>query len=154
MDATSITFDVAGDPIPQPRARFANGRTYTPTKNGIGLYKRAIGLAATVRARFAKWDRTEGPVGIDIEAIFARPPSHFTKSGELRAGAPGYPGRRSGDNDNLEKGVWDAITVAGTVWADDSQIVENRCRKRYAARGENARTIVTVWRLADAAPPS
>jgi Holliday junction resolvase RusA-like endonuclease len=146
MDATSITFEIPGEPIPQPRARWANGHTYTPSKNGINVYKRAVALAATARAKFHKWDRTEGPVAIDIEAVFQRPPSHLTKGGELRAGAPGYPGRRSGDNDNIEKGVWDAITVCGAIWTDDSQIVDNRCRKRYAARGEPSRTVVTIRR--------
>jgi Holliday junction resolvase RusA-like endonuclease len=40
--------------------------------------------------------------------------------------------RPRGDTDNLEKGVWDAITSAGHWWADDDQIVENRTTKRWA----------------------
>lgn len=149
MDATTITFTLDGPPIPQPRPRFANGRTYTPTGNGIGVYKQAIQLRAAMEAKRRGWEATDGPHAVDIEAVFARPPSHLTKAGELRAGSPSYPGHRNGDWDNLAKGVQDAITNSGAIWIDDSQVVDGRCRKRYAARGELERTIVTVRRLAD-----
>jgi Holliday junction resolvase RusA-like endonuclease len=59
---------------------------------------------------------------------------------------PSYPGKRNGDNDDVEKGTWDAITSCGAVWCDDSQIVANSFRKRYAAHGETARTIITIRR--------
>jgi Holliday junction resolvase RusA-like endonuclease len=154
MDATSITFSLDGPPIPQPRARSTRGgRMYTPTKNGIGIYNQAIQLRAAMEAKRRGWQATDGPHAIDIEAIFERPPSHLTKAGELRAGSPGYPGHRNGDWDNLAKGVQDAITNTGAIWHDDSQVVEGRCRKRYASRGELARTVVTITRLPDA-PPS
>lgn len=146
MDA--ITFSIPGDAIPQPRARSTRGgRMYTPTKNGIGVFKHAVGLMARATATGAGWVRSDTPHEIDIEAVFARPASHVLASGGLRNGAPRFPGRRSGDNDNLEKGVWDAITNCGAVWGDDSQIVANRMRKRYAEAGELARTIVTIRRL-------
>lgn len=150
MDATSITFSLDGPPIPQPRPRFANGRTYTPTKNGIGVFKQAIQLRAAMEAKLRRWEATDAPHAIDIEAVFERPPSHLTKAGELRAGSPGYPGHRNGDWDNLAKGVQDAITNSGAIWRDDSQVVDGRCRKRYARPGEIARTVVTIRRLADA----
>lgn len=147
MDATSITFEIPGDAIPQPRARFANGRTYTPQKNGIGVFRQAVALAATLRARLAGWELSDGPHEIDVLAVFRRPPSHFLKSGELRAGCPTFPGHRNGDWDNLAKGVADAITSSGSVWRNDSQVVDGRGRKRYANPGENARTVVTIRRL-------
>lgn len=147
MDATSITFEIPGDAIPQPRARFANGRTYTPQKNGIGVFKQAVALAATLRARLAGWELSDAPHEIDVQAVFQRPKSHLTASGELRAGSPAYPGHRNGDWDNLAKGVADAITSSGAVWRDDSQVVDGRGRKRYAGPGENPRTIVTIRRL-------
>ena len=146
MDA--ITFEIPGDAIPQPRARSTRGgRMYTPTKNGIGTFKQAIGLMARSSAAGAGWSRSDAPHEIDIEAVFARPPSHVLASGGLRKGAPRFPGHRSGDNDNLEKGIWDAITKCGAVWGDDSQIVANQMRKRYAETGELARTVITIRRL-------
>lgn len=143
----AITFEVPGPPVPQPRARATRtGRMYTPTRNGIGVFKDAICLVATSVAKRAGWTWSDAPHEIDIVAIFPRPPSHVTKSGELRAGVPSYPGKRNGDNDNIEKGVWDAITSCGAIWCDDSQIVANSMRKRYAANGEVARTIITIRR--------
>jgi Holliday junction resolvase RusA-like endonuclease len=150
MDATSITFSLDGPPIPQPRARSTRGgRMYTPTKNGIGIYKQALQIRASLEAKRRGWEATAGPCAIDIEAVFARPPSHLTKGGELRAGSPGYPGHRNGDWDNLAKGVQDAITASGAIWHDDSQVVDGRCRKRYAVGGELERTVVTIRRLTD-----
>jgi Holliday junction resolvase RusA-like endonuclease len=55
MDATQITFEIAGDPIPQPRARFANGRAYTPDRRGLKVYKQAIALSCMAAARRAGW---------------------------------------------------------------------------------------------------
>ena len=152
MDATTITFEVLGPPVPQPRARWANGHTYTPTKNGINILKAAVALQAAAVARRAGWQAGDGPHAIDIECVFERPPSHVMRSGELRAGSPSFPGMRAGDWDNLAKGVQDAITTSRAVWHDDTQVVDGRCRKRYAARGELARTVVTITRLPDAAP--
>jgi Holliday junction resolvase RusA-like endonuclease len=143
MDA--ITFEIPGDPIPQPRPRWANGRTYTPTKNGIATYKAAITLRATFEARQRGWEVSKGPHEIDVEAVFVRPPSHLAKGGGLRSTAPAFPGQNCGDNDNIEKAVWDAITKSGMVWVDDTQVVANACRKRYGSR---ARTVITIRRPA------
>lgn len=149
MDATTdtITFQVPGNAVPQPRARSTRtGRMYTPTRNGIDVFKQAISLSAALEAKRRGWRATDGPHEIHVEAVFERPPSHRTKAGELRAGVPAFPGRRAGDNDNIEKGVWDAITNSGAIWLDDCQIVGNGCRKRYAVAGEQPRTVITIRR--------
>lgn len=146
MDA--ITFTVPGPPVPQPRPKISTwggrGRAYVEARHPIHAYRQAIVLAATVAAR-GGWTKADGPVVLEVEAILARPPSHLTKTGEPRASAPAYPPRC--DWDNLGKGVADAITDSGSVWLDDDQVVDGRVRKRYAASGEQARTVVTVRRL-------
>jgi Holliday junction resolvase RusA-like endonuclease len=150
MDAPDeITVEIPGDPIPQPRLRFNfhSGQAYTPTKNGIALLKQAIAIRVGLEAKRRRWATTKGPHGIHVEAVFARPKSHIGRDGEPKPAAAAFPGKNCGDNDNIEKGVWDAVTACGAVWADDSQIVENSCRKRYAARGEPARTIIQIRRL-------
>jgi Holliday junction resolvase RusA-like endonuclease len=76
-----------------------------------------------------------------VEFIFARPPSHWTKSG-LAASAPAIPPKC--DWDNLGKAVSDAITDSGVIWGDDDQVVDATVRKRYAARREQARTIIRI----------
>ena len=146
MDA--ITFEVPGPAIPQPRARSTRvGRMYTPDTNGIGAFKQAVALMAKSTAAAAGWRASDYPHEIAVECVFARPDSHLTKGGELRAGKPSYPGHRNGDWDNLAKGVQDAITKTAAIWLDDSQVVDGRCRKRYATAGEASRTIITVRRL-------
>lgn len=141
-----IKLTVPGEPVPQPRHRVSTwggrGRAYIPAKHPINAYKQAIQLVA--RSRISR--PLSGWLVVDIQVVFGRPPSHLTKSG-LAKSAPAYPGG-IGDWDNLGKGVCDALQ--GIAYDNDSTIVDGRCRKRYAARGEEPRTIITV-RLADAA---
>lgn len=145
MDATSITFEIPGQPVPQPRARMTRrGHAYTPD-NGIVAYKAAAILAARVAA--AGRTPSGAAHAIDLEFVIDRPPSHRRKDGSLTAKAPPWPPKRSGDWDNLAKGVCDAITDCGAVWLDDDQVVDSRVRKRYAEAGELPRTLVTVRRL-------
>jgi Holliday junction resolvase RusA-like endonuclease len=150
MDATSITFEIPGDPIPQPRARFNrySGNAYTPDRGGLGAYKAAISLASAMQARYAGWNQSAGPHHIEIHAVFARPKSHFARDGSVKASAPTFPGKNCGDADNLDKAVYDAITVGRGVWNDDSQIVSWGGSKRYARPGEAARVQVVIRRLA------
>jgi Holliday junction resolvase RusA-like endonuclease len=89
--------------------------------------------------------RIDGPVGLAIECVFGRPPSHVTKGGRLAKGAPAIPPKC--DWDNLGKGVCDAITDSGAIWLDDELVVDGRVVKRYAGPGEAPVTKVTIWRL-------
>lgn len=137
----AIVLEVPGQPVPQPRPRVSTwggmGRAYTPAKHGIHAYRQAIKLVANGK-------RIEGPVVLDVVAVFARPPSHWNKNG-LKADAPLWP---RADGDNVLKGVADALTDAG-VWDDDDQVVDWRIRKRFAARGEPGRTIIRITEDAD-----
>lgn len=119
---------------------------YTPD-GPIVPYKAAICLLAAAEARRCRWTLTDGPIGMSIEWVFARPPSHLTARGELRQTAPTFPGLRCGDVDNLEKGVLDAITRCGVVWQDDTQVVKVDKEKRFCGPGEAARTTVVITRL-------
>lgn len=145
MDA--LTFTIPGPPVPQPRPKISTwggrGRAYVEKGHAIHAYRQAVELAAQLAAR-GGWQATEGPVVLEVEAVFARPPSHLTKTGEPRSTAPAFPPRC--DWDNLGKGVSDAIKTSGAVFVDDDQVVDGRVRKRYAAKGEPARTVVTVRR--------
>lgn len=147
MDAPdTLTVEIAGDPIPQPRARAArNGHWYTPTKNGIRVFKQAIAIRVGLEAKRRGWTASAGPFGFHAEFVFARAASHWTKAGTLTAKAPGFPGMNCGDWDNLAKGAQDAIK--GIVWHDDTQVVDGRGSKRYAARSELPRTIIHIRRL-------
>jgi Holliday junction resolvase RusA-like endonuclease len=138
-----IVLTIPGQPVPQPRPRISTrggiGRAYVPSDHPIHVYRQAVELLA--RGLGTKPDNCDYEVV--IEAVFARPPSHWTKSG-LASKAPRRP---APDWDNVAKGVQDAITNAGTIWYDDDQVVDGRCRKRYAERGEASRTVITIRRL-------
>jgi len=133
--------NVPGQPVPQPRPRFSSrggfSRAYTPTKHPINRYRRAVSDAAVALPRRVV---LTGPAAVVIHAIFARPASHLRKGSELKKGAPLYPPRC--DWDNLGKGVCDALT--GLTWVDDDQVVDGRVTKRYAAPGEEARTLILI----------
>ena len=143
-----FTVEIPGDAVPQPRARSTRGgRMYTPD-NGIVAFKQAVGLLVKAEAARRRISRDDSSAFvIEVVCVFGRPHSHLTTSGELRSTAPAWPGLRCGDWDNLAKGVADAITKTGAVWHDDDQVVDGRCRKRYAERGEESRTVITIRRL-------
>jgi Holliday junction resolvase RusA-like endonuclease len=133
-----IVLEVPGQPVPQPRPRVSTrggfGRAYTPTTHPIHVYRQAIKLVA-----MASGKKIAGPTALVVDAVFQRPQSHWRKH-DLKPDAPPWP---NADGDNVLKGVADALTDAG-VWGDDDQVVFWSIRKRYAARDEQARTIITI----------
>lgn len=150
MDAVELTFEIPGPPVPQPRARWArSGHAYTPD-NGIKAYKAAIGISAALEGKRRRLAATRDAHELEVEFVFQRPPSHWTKAGGLTSSAPGFPPKRCGDFDNLAKAVADAITESGAIWVDDDQVVQAIVRKRYGSRRELPRTVITIRRLAHA----
>lgn len=139
----AITLTVPGQPVPQPRARITtrggHGHAYTEKKHPIHGYRQAIELVA--RSSGKKMPRV--PSAISILAVFERPKSHWRKH-DLSPKAPLWP---NADGDNIQKGVCDALTDAG-LWLDDDQVVDWHCNKRFAARGEQPRTVITVSEFA------
>lgn len=132
-----ITFEIPGQPVPQPRPRVSTrggfGRAYTPKGHAIHAYRQAITLVAKGQRKVA------GAVELEVEAVFARPPSHWRKH-DLRPDAPPWP---RADGDNLLKGIADAVTDSG-LWDDDDAVVFWSIRKRWAARNESARTLIRI----------
>lgn len=127
----AITFSVPGNPVPQPRARVTKkGWAYTPADHPIHAYRKALQLAAIDAGLRA----TPGTVDVVIDAVFARPQSHLTKTG-VRKGARPAP---VPDVDNLAKSVLDAI---GPIIGNDSQVRRLLIEKTY---GTEARTTVRI----------
>ena len=134
MDA--ISFEVPGDPVPQPRARISTrggfGRAYTPANHKIHAYRAAIAAAA----RKAGATPTEAsPLTLIVDLVFARPKSHFRKSG-LREDAPRLP---RADCSNCLKGIEDALN--GIAWVDDTQVGRVVVEKTWGTEG---RTTVRI----------
>jgi Holliday junction resolvase RusA-like endonuclease len=131
-----ITFTVAGDPVPQPRARITTrgkfAHAYTPKAHPINDYRHAISQAAIAAGATPT---THEPITLIIDLVFKRPESHYTKKG-LRPNAPLLP---RPDVSNCQKGIEDALN--GIAWVDDKQVGKAIVEKSY---GDEARTTVRV----------
>lgn len=132
-----IVLEVPGQPVPQPRARVSTrggfARAYTPSKHPIHVYRQAIVLLA----KASQVKQIDGLAFLHVDAVFARPGSHWRKH-DLKPSAPLAP---VGDGDNIIKGIADALTDAG-AWPNDKLIVDWRILKRFGARNEQARTTI------------
>lgn len=133
---TRVTFSVPGDPVPQPRARVSTrggtARAYTPAAHPIHAYRQAIAAAA----REAGATPTDAaPITLIVDLVFARPKSHFLKSG-LKSSAPRLP---RPDCSNCLKGIEDALN--GVAWVDDTQVGRVVVEKSY---GDEPRTVVRI----------
>jgi len=121
-----ICMTVLGEPVAQKRHR-----TVTRGRDGRPLpfaheYDPSAGdkadLAALAQLK-APAKLLEGPLQLEIVAVFGRPKSHYRTgkhAGELKPNATLFHTTRP-DHDNVTKLVCDALT--GVWWTDDSRIV-------------------------------
>lgn len=133
------SFFLPVEPFAAQRTRCAcRGRF--PTVYNAGPYKEWLKQAVASLKEIAAIEDfravRESPVTIDVEVIQSRPKT-------TKLAAPKW------DNDNAEKGLWDAITKSKGWWKDDKQIVENRTRKRWAKEGESPGYAVTITFLGE-----
>jgi Holliday junction resolvase RusA-like endonuclease len=119
-----VSFTVPGDPVTWKRAKRGQGRSYTDPKDAAHREKiRAFARQAGIRQPL------RGAVRLDVYV--------FTRFDPLD--------RRSGDRDNHEKAIKDALT--GIAFVDDIQVVDGRTRK---ARDEgDPRTEIEIAEIAD-----
>lgn len=116
----SHEFEWKGNPLPQPRPRFARvGKwvsTYYPSKHR--KYKEAI-AKAFLDSRLPCIDK--GPISVEIVFTLPRPKS-VKQAVKLHDKRP--------DIDNYAKAVLDALN--GLAWKDDGQIASLKLCKEYA----------------------
>jgi Holliday junction resolvase RusA-like endonuclease len=129
-----VTFEIAGDPVPQPRPRVSTAggfaRAYVPKGHPVHAYRQAVALAA----RAAGLRDEARPVSVVIDAVFGRPKSHLNKSG-VKASAPQLP---RPDVDNIGKAVLDSLQ---DVMGDDTMVSRLVVEKSWGTEG---RTTVRV----------
>lgn len=123
----SIRITVPGTPQGKGRARFGNGRTYTPAKTVA--YEGLIALAA--EQAMGKLERLEGPVFLTITATFDIPKSRAKKIGAAMTNGVAWHTAKP-DGDNILKAVGDGLN--GIVWKDDSQVAFSKCMKMYGEK--------------------
>jgi Holliday junction resolvase RusA-like endonuclease len=115
-----ISFTVPGLPQGKGRARFGNGRTYTPAKTVA--YEGLIALAGE-KAMDGRGP-LEGPVYVTVTAFFPIPASWPKRK---KAEARWHTGKPDGDN--ILKAAGDGLN--GIVWKDDSQVAFSKVIKQY-----------------------
>jgi Holliday junction resolvase RusA-like endonuclease len=126
----TLTFTIEGDPVPQPRARISTrggfGRAYTPGDHPIHAYRAAVAAAAR-EAGATPSDQV--PITLIVDLVFARPKSHYRKSG-LKPDAPKLP---RADCSNVLKGIEDSLN--GVAWVDDTQVGKVIVEKSFGSEG-------------------
>jgi Holliday junction resolvase RusA-like endonuclease len=123
-----IRFYVPGLPQGKGRARFSTrggfARAFTPLKTV--LYESLIAVAG--QEAMDERPLIEGPIYLNITAVFPVPPS-WTKrrKSEVASGAAWHTSKPDGDN--IAKAVGDALN--GVAWKDDSQVALCKVLKIY-----------------------
>jgi Holliday junction resolvase RusA-like endonuclease len=98
---------------------------------------------AQVAAQAWGGELLDGPLVVHFDFYAPRPRAHFgtgRNAGTVKSSAPARPTTRP-DVLKLARAVEDALT--GTVWRDDSQIVEERLSKHYG----KSRVEIKVWAM-------
>lgn len=119
-----IVFTVPGLPQGKGRARFGNGRTYTPAKTVA--YEGLIALAG--QQAMNGRGLLEKPVYLTVNAFFPIPASWSKKRKDAAASSLAWHSSKP-DGDNILKAVGDGLN--GIVWKDDSQIAFSKVTKQY-----------------------
>jgi Holliday junction resolvase RusA-like endonuclease len=121
-----LHFIVPGVPQGKGRARFGNGRAYTPAKTVA--YEGLIALAG--QQAMEGRDLLTGPVYMVVNAFFPIPKSWSKKKRhEAQTTLAWHTGKPDGDN--ILKAVGDGLN--GVVFKDDSQIAFAKVTKQYDA---------------------
>ena len=127
----SVTFTVPGKPCAKQSVRFTlAGRRYQP--KDVVEYRSRIAIFAR-----QAWphDPLEGPVEVEVVALFLKPASWLKRKREAT-----YLHGQKPDFDNLSKAMADGIK--GILIRDDAQICDARISKRWSDQREELQITV------------
>lgn len=148
-----VTFRVHGIPIQQgsKNAYPSKGRrkvnVVESKHHELQAWRRIIAAAWSKAGRV----HVAGPVAVTLRFFMPRPKSHFgtgRNAGKVKPSAPYYAAVKP-DIDKLERGVLDALTIAGAI-EDDARVVSLDSQKPYANTDEQVGVIITIASMADA----
>ncbi len=148
----AIRLEVLGRPAPKGSSRamlIAGFARNVPSgsnvnRNNLKSWDQAVRLAANEVAA-----GRPGPIFVDVPIrltiIFklARPMGHWAKRGGLKPSAPRWPATKP-DFDKLTRATADSLK--GTIYDDDSRIVQAEISKIYASPGTEG-AIITIARV-------
>lgn len=131
----------------RPRATSINGRArlFTPTATREWEHF----AAAELRTAWASAVSAEGPLGLEIVAVFARTAALLKQDRRGAYKHPMYrlPYTQKPDADNVAKSACDALQNAGVI-GDDKQIALLTIGKHYAMIGELPHVEIRLWSMA------
>ena len=125
-----LSFFISGIPAPQGSKRHVgNGRMIEASKK-VGPWRQAV----FEQTRGLVFEKFTVPVSVTVTFFLTKPSS-------VKRLLPSVPP----DLDKLERGLFDALTIAG-VWEDDALVVECHSAKLYAGeRGSGALVSVKAF---------
>lgn len=113
-----FTLQVTGDPAPQGSKKHVGGGRMVESSKKVAPWRKAV-LEAVQEQHPALEPYT---TAVEVTTIF-----YIPRPKSVRRTLPTVPP----DLDKLERGLFDALTIAG-VWADDSLVVKSHAMKVYA----------------------
>lgn len=137
MTSPVVSFTVLGAIVGKQRPRMTrNGHAYTPVQTQRAEDAIRAAWDAAGRPRLP-----DGPICVEVAAVFSRPPSHYGTRGSLSAaGRRAIPGRV--DADNVLK-LLDALNRL--AWNDDRQITSALVTKEWGGREQPECLRVLAW---------
>lgn len=134
----SLELYVLGVPAPQGSKRHVgNGRMIEASKK-VKPWREAVRRAVEqVIGGNPNYQPFGGPIRISVTFYVPKPLT-------IRRLLPTVPP----DLDKLERGLLDALTIAG-VWLDDAQVVEISSAKRYASDGRPSGAVMQIVEMND-----
>lgn len=143
----TLTVAVAGAARPQgsKSAFVINGRAVLVESNK-DLKKTRAGVSAAIQneAYFDKWARVDRPHRVSVNATFYfEPPKSWSNKKREAALAGEVSHTVKPDLDKLTRYLLDAVTDAGNVWEDDSQVYLIIAEKAYSASAYITFTVAT-----------
>jgi Holliday junction resolvase RusA-like endonuclease len=135
-----IRFIVPGEPCAKgrPKASIVCGHVHMRTPKKTENYEARVCLAAN-EARPSEWQEFDGPIEVEVVAVFSRPDRLLQRSKRtnmlLHGTEDRMPHTSRPDLDNVIKAVLDGMDSAG-IWRDDSRVFRLVSSKWYAAIGE------------------
>lgn len=136
-----VSFSVVGEPAPQGSKRHVGNGRLIESSRKLKPWRQAVVAAAkealAEESGWAPWVVMDGPLCVHMSFRVPRG----------RTVTRRYPTVKP-DLDKLERGVLDALTIAGVI-ADDARVVETRARKKYADERSPQGVRVLVYELED-----
>lgn len=134
---TIHTVTIPGEPVAYARTRTHGRQRFKPTKHRNWEAK----AVALMRAAAGGEEPLEGPLWVEVEAVYPRPKNIPKRLGTGRRS----PRSTRSDLDNVVKLALDAAVKAG--WCvDDNHIAHLEAWHYHAAVGEDAHVVVRMGR--------